>query len=143
MSVALILKDKGSSVFSVRPEHSLIETSVLMAHKNVGVAVVCDSKNNVLGMVSEGDIVKGLAAYGKSAHDMPVRNFMTSPPVTCHMNDSAKDVMRLMNDRRVRHLPVMDDDDLVGIVSLGDVVNYRLRESQAEVGVLRDFAVIR
>jgi CBS domain-containing protein len=143
MSVEMILKKKGGNVFSVRPEHSLMDTCTLMAHKNVGVAVVCDAKGKVMGLVSEGDVVKGIAAYGKSAHEMPVRNFMASPPITCRLGDSAKDVLRTMNDRRIRHLPVMDDGTLVGIVSIGDVVNYRLLQSQEEVGVLRDFAVIR
>jgi CBS domain-containing protein len=143
MSVEMILKNKGANVFSVRPEHCLIDTCKLMANERVGVAVVCDQKGKVIGLISEGDVVHALAAYGKAAHEMPVRNFMSSPPITCRLGDSAKDVLRVMNDRRVRHLPVMDDGQLAGIVSIGDVVNFRLIQSQEEMGVLRDFAVIR
>lgn len=143
MSVAVILKTKGANVFSVRPEHSIIDTSKLMANERVGVAVVCDPKGKVVGLIAEGDVVRAIAIYGKAAHDMPVRNFMSSPPITCRLGDSAKDVLRVMNDRRVRHLPVMDGDILAGIVSIGDVVNFRLIQSQEEMGVLRDFAVIR
>jgi CBS domain-containing protein len=143
MSVAAILKNKGSIVYSVRPEHSLADTATLLATRNVGVAVVCDAKGTVVGLVSEGDIVKGIATYGKGAHEMPVRNFMSTPAVTCGLRDSAKHILQLMTDRRVRHLPVIEGGDLVGIVSLGDAVNLRLQQSQEEMGVLRDFAASR
>ena len=143
MSIAAILKNKGSNVFSVRPEHSLADVAALLSNKNVGVLVVCDAKGKVQGLVSERDIVKSLATYGKGAHDMPVRNFMSSPPVVCSVDDTAKQVLQVMNDRRIRHLPVIADGELVGIVSIGDAVNFRLREAQEEVGVLRDIATSR
>ena len=143
MSVAAILKNKGSNVFSVRPEHSMADVAALLTNKNVGVLVVCDAKGKVVGLVSERDVVKALAAYGKGAHDMPVRNFMSSPPVVCAVGDTAKQVLQVMTDRRIRHLPVIEADELVGIVSIGDAVNFRLREAQEEVGVLRDIAKAR
>ncbi len=143
MSVELILKKKGSNVYTVRPEHSLAETATLLAVKKVGVAVVCDSKGHVVGVVSERDIVKALADYGRGALDMPARNIMSSPPVTCTLSDSVKEILEVMTHRRMRHLPVIEDGDLVGIVSIGDAVGFRLQQTQEEVGVLRDFAVIR
>lgn len=143
MSVEAILKGKGGSVYSVRPEHSVAEAAALMSHKRVGVAVVCDAKGRLQGMVSERDIVHGITQYGKGLLDMPVRNIMSAPVVTCGPADSVKSVMETMTERRIRHLPVVDGDEVLGIVSIGDVVNYRLHETELERRVLRDFAVTR
>lgn len=143
MSVDLILKTKGSNVFAVRPEHSVADAAALMSAKRVGVAVVCDAKGRLQGVVSERDIVGGITQYGKGVVDMPVRNIMSSPVVTCTPQDSVKAIMEVMTKRRIRHLPVIDGDDVVGIVSIGDAVNYRLNEAEMEKAVLRDFAVIR
>ncbi len=143
MSVDAILQAKGNNVFTVRPEHTISELAVLLTTKKVGVAVVCDAKGRVLGVVSERDIVIALSQYGKGVVDMPVRNIMSSPVVSCKPSDQMKDVLEIMNSRRIRHLPVIDRDELVGLVSMGNAVNDRLRQTQLEVGVLRDFAVTR
>ena len=143
MSVEAILKTKGSNVFTVRPEHSVADAAALLTTKKVGVAVVCDAKGKLVGVLSERDIVKGLSQYGKAALEMPVRNVMSSPVVTCSPSDSVKSVMEVMTERRIRHLPVLEKDDLLGIVSIGDAVNFRLHEAQLEMSVLRDFAATR
>lgn len=143
MSVETILKNKGRNVFTVRPEHTVAETSALMTAKRVGVAVVCDTKGRIVGVVSERDIVHGVHQFGKGVVEMPVRNIMSAPVVTCQPADSVKKVMEVMTERRIRHLPVVDGEDLVGIVSIGDAVNFRLGEQQLEMGVLRDFAATR
>jgi len=140
MSVEAILKNKGRNVFTVRPEHSVAEAAALMSTKKVGVAMVCDSKARVIGVISERDVVNGITQYGKGVVDMPVRNIMTSPVVSCQPADTVKKVMEVMTERRIRHLPVIENDELIGIVSIGDAVNFRLREAQLEVGVLRDLA---
>ena len=140
MSVAAILKNKGHSVYTVRPEHTVSETAALLTSKRVGVAVVCDGQGRIAGVVSERDIVAGVTRYGKAILDMPVRNIMSFPVITCQPGDSIKDIMQEMNERRIRHLPVVEKGELVGIVSIGDAVAYRLRETQLEVGVLRDLA---
>lgn len=143
MSVESILKTKGSVVFTIRPEHSVADAAALLTNKKVGVAVVCDAKGKLQGVLSERDIVKGLSQYGKAALEMPVRNVMSSPVVTCAPGDSVKSVMSVMTERRIRHLPVVEKDELLGIVSIGDAVNFRLTEAQLEMGVLRDVAVTR
>ncbi|CAA7612996.1 CBS domain-containing protein [Magnetospirillum sp. SS-4] len=143
MSVEAILKTKGSNVFTVRPEHAVADAAALLTNKKVGVAVVCDAKGKLVGVLSERDIVKGLSQYGKSALEMPVRNIMSSPVVTCSPSDSIKAVMEVMTERRIRHLPVVEKDELLGIVSIGDAVNFRLHEAQMEMNVLRDFAATR
>ncbi|MGE5478218.1 MAG: CBS domain-containing protein [Bacteroidales bacterium] len=143
MTVEAILKTKGSNVFSIRPEHSVSDAAALMSSKRVGVALVCDGKGRLQGVVSERDIVGGITQYGKGLLDMPVRNIMSSPVVTCSPRDAVKSIMEIMTKRRIRHLPVVDGDDVLGIVSIGDAVNYRLNESELERAVLRDFAVAR
>lgn len=143
MSVEAILKTKGSNVFTIRPEHSVADAAALMSAKKVGVAVVCDAKGAVVGVVSERDIVSGITQFGKGVVDMPVRNIMTSPVLTCGPGDSVKRIMEIMTERRIRHLPVVDGGDLLGMVSIGDAVNFRLREAQMETAVLRDIAVTR
>jgi len=143
MSVAAILDIKGHNIFTIRPDHSVADAAALLSGKKVGVAVVCDATGGLLGVLSERDIVHGISQYGKAAIDMPVRNIMSSPVVTCSPTDSAKGILVVMTERRIRHLPVVADGQLLGIVSIGDAVSYRLRETQLEVGVLRDFAVTR
>jgi len=143
MSVAAILDIKGHNIFTIRPDHSVADAAALLTEKKVGVAVVCDNTGGLLGVLSERDIVRGISQFGKGAVDMPVRNIMSSPVVTCSPNDSVKGVLLVMTERRIRHLPVVADGQLLGIVSIGDAVNHRLRETQLEVGVLRDFAVTR
>ncbi|CAA7612765.1 CBS domain-containing protein [Magnetospirillum sp. UT-4] len=143
MSVEAILKSKGRNVFTIRPEHTVSEAAALMSAKRVGVTVVCDAKSRIMGVVSERDVVKGLAQYGKGVLEMPVRNIMTSPVVTCAPGDSVKKVMEVMTERRIRHLPVVEGDELLGMVSIGDAVNFRLHEAQMETAVLRDFAATR
>lgn len=143
MSVEAILKAKGSNVFTVRPEHAVADAAALMSTKKVGVAVVCDAKGGIVGVVSERDIVSGITQFGKGVIDMPVRNIMTSPVLSCAPSDSVKHVMEIMTERRIRHLPVVEGGELRGMVSIGDAVNFRLREAQMETAVLRDIAVTR
>mgnify|MGYP001020457510 CR=1 FL=1 len=143
MSVEKILETKGRAVFTIRPDHSVSEACQLMSAKRVGVAVVTDNKGAIAGILSERDIVGGITQFGKGVVDMPVRNLMTSLVATCAPSDSVKKVMEVMNDRRIRHLPVVEAGELIGIVSIGDAVNFRLKEAQLEMGVLRDFAVTR
>lgn len=143
MSVESILKTKGSNVFALRPEHTVSETAKLVSNKKIGAVVVCDAEGRILGMVSERDIVAAVAVYGKGALDMPIRNIMASPVVTCSPSESVKKVLEVMTERRIRHLPVVEGSRLIGIVSIGDAVSYRLRERQVEVDVLRDIAVAR
>ncbi len=143
MTVEAILKNKGRNVFTVRPEHSVAEAAALMSAKKVGVAVVCDAKGRIQGVVSERDVVNGITQYGKGIVDMPVRNIMSAPVVTCQPGDAVKKILEVMTERRIRHLPVVENDELVGLVSIGDAVNYRLKQAQLEMGVLRDFAATR
>ena len=95
----------------------------------------------MIGVVSERDIIRGIALNGASALDMEVRDLMTSEVVTCKPTDTISEVMRVMTTRRFRHLPVMEDGALKGMISIGDVVKYRLEETEMEARVLRDYVI--
>ncbi|VBB68787.1 Inosine-5'-monophosphate dehydrogenase [invertebrate metagenome] len=143
MSVERILAKKGRNVITILPEHMASDAARLLTEHKIGVMVACDPKGKLEGVLSERDLVKGMAKYGAAALTMPVRNLMTTAVITCKPTDDVKDLMETMTKRRIRHLPVIDSGRLVGIVSIGDVVNFRLQEAQMEMGVLRDYAMTR
>lgn len=141
MTVEKILKHKGAEVFAVRPEHTVAEAAQLLTNRRIGVALVCDG-GACVGVLSERDIVLGLAKHKGAALTMPVRALMSSPVVTCDPRDRVKDVMSVMTERRIRHLPVVAENSLVGMVSIGDVIKHRLAEKQLEAAVMRDYAAV-
>ncbi|MEO5374960.1 MAG: CBS domain-containing protein [Alphaproteobacteria bacterium] len=143
MSVEKVLAEKGRNVITILPELSVADAAQLLTEHRIGMMVVCDPKGRIEGMLSERDLVKGMAKYGASVLKMAVRNLMTSKVITCKVEDAAKDLMEIMSTRRIRHLPVVEDGRLVGIVSMGDLVHYRHQQTQMEMGILRDYALSR
>jgi CBS domain-containing protein len=141
MSVETILKKKGNSVFTIRPEHSVTDAANLMTTKKIGALPVCDAKGHLIGLLSERDILRGMAQYLKGVHDMPVRNLMSSPVFTCQPKDSVKKLQELMTSKNIRHLPVVEGGELVGVISIRDLIDQRRRDVELEVGVLRDVAL--
>lgn len=140
MNVQSILKSKNGPVHSVRPEQTLADAADLLADHRIGVVLVTDG-DDVVGVLSERDIVAAVSKRRASALTLPVRSVMSSPVLTCRPQDSIKEVMQVMNTRRIRHLPVVDDDTVVGMISIRDVIKHRLDEKQMEVAVLRDVAM--
>lgn len=136
MNVATILKAKGSDVVSVNPAVTLSDVAMLLTEKRIGAVLVMES-HKVLGIISERDIVKSMVRIGGEALHAPVRDVMTARVVTCGLNDSVDDVMDAMTEGRFRHLPVMEDGALVGIISIGDVVKHRIAETVMETEALR------
>ncbi len=116
-----ILSAKGGTVWSVAPETPVVEALRLMAEKNVGAVVVCRGARPV-GIVSERDYARKIVLKGKTSRETPVGEVMTSHVVFVHLEQTTDDCMALMTAKHVRHLPVLDGGDLVGIVSIGDVV---------------------
>jgi CBS domain-containing protein len=141
MYVADILNAKGTEVISTGPTETVAATANLLNDRRIGAVIVRDAKDNVIGVVSERDIIRGIALNGASALDMEVRDLMTSEVVTCKPTDTISEVMRVMTTRRFRHLPVMEDGALKGMISIGDVVKYRLEETEMEARVLRDYVI--
>jgi len=135
MIVSQILRDKGSAVLTVAPEASAIEAARIMRERRVGALVVRRGHGNLEGIISERDIVTALAEHGPEATERPVRMLMTPAErlITCSPTDTVDRITAVMTDRRIRHLPVLEGGRLAGIISIGDVVKARLRETLAEV----------
>jgi CBS domain-containing protein len=140
MNVATILKAKGYNVVTASPGMTLAEAARLLSEKRIGALVIMQGRQ-ILGILSERDIVKTVAYAGAEALERPVRDVMTSRVVTCSLNDSVAELMDEMTDRRFRHLPVVEDGELVGIVSIGDVVKHRIAETIMESEALRFYIV--
>jgi CBS domain-containing protein len=139
MNVESILKAKGRSVTTIAPEASVGDAIDLLRKKGIGAVVVSNDGNTVAGILSERDIVHALAERGPVFLDLPVSALMTRHVFTCRPADSIADLMAEMTERRIRHLPVVENGRLVGIVSIGDVVKNRLDEVESEASSLRQF----
>ena len=135
MIVSQILRSKGSAVLAIAPDASAVEAARVMNERRVGALVVRRGHGKLEGIISERDIVTALAEHGTEAIERPVRALMTPADrlITCNPADTVDRVMAVMTDRRVRHLPVIDGTRLAGIISIGDVVKARIRETLAEV----------
>jgi CBS domain-containing protein len=143
MHVADILTSKGSAVVTVSSGLRIDHLAQRLKLEGIGAAVVSEDGVTIEGIISERDLVRGLAEHGAELTSMTVGELMTKAVVTCSPDDSISHVSRLMTKRRIRHVPVVDKHDLVGIVSIGDVVRHRLEELELETNVLRDYAVSR
>ncbi len=141
MYVADILNAKGTEVIATGPAETVAATANLLNDRRIGAVIVRDAKDNVIGVVSERDIIRGIAVNGARALDMEVHELMTREVVSCKPTDTIAEVMRVMTTRRFRHLPVMEDGTLKGMISIGDVVKHRLDESELETRVLRDYVI--
>jgi CBS domain-containing protein len=137
MNVENILMQKGTDVATIRPEASIKRAADWLRAKNVGALVVA-SDDAALGIISERDIVRASSQYGEPVASMPVKEIMTHGVITVAPGDDLNRVMRLMTRHRVRHLPVLRNGKLAGIISIGDVVKRRLDDLELETNVLRD-----
>lgn len=140
MKVAEILKGKVPGVMSVRPDETIATFAHRMRLARVGAMVVTGPGGELAGIISERDVVYAIAEHGARALEMTVGEVMTQRVHTTTPEENVARVARIMTDYRVRHLPVIDGRELVGIVSLGDVVKHRLEEMSLEANVLRDMA---
>jgi CBS domain-containing protein len=143
MNVASILKAKGSNIVTVRPGASIASAIQELTAKGIGALVVSEDDHSVLGLISERDIVQALARFGVLRFDLRVSDVMMRQVVTCRPDDSVTKVMELMTRHRVRHLPVVADRQLRGIVSIGDVVKHRLDALETEASILREAFIAR
>jgi len=141
MRVADILRIKGSTVKTVTPDETALELSEKLNAAQIGAMIVSDDGTSIDDIISERDLAYGLAAHGRELPRIAVSKLMTKVVFVCSPEDSITDVMKLMTQRRIRHLPVKDDAQLVGIISIGDVLKHRLGEVQLEANVLRDYAM--
>ncbi len=139
MQVAKILQNKGSDVYTIAP-HATIETAVAaLKNHGIGALVVSSDGKSIDGIVSERDFVHGLADHGPDLLQAPVSSLMVTDVLTCGLSDTGRDLLGLMTDRRIRHVPVVEDGVLCGMISIGDAVKSRLDEILHEAEALREY----
>jgi len=139
MNVAAVLKAKGRAVAVASPDTTLIDIARKLAAKKIGALVIVDDANNVVGIISERDIVKAIAASGESVLRAPVSSVMTKAVVTCDESVTLDELMSMMTKGRFRHTPVIEGGELVGVVSIGDVVKHHLAEVEMQVSAMQGY----
>jgi CBS domain-containing protein len=139
LTVQAILATKGSTVFTVEPTASVAYVAKFLSDHGIGALVVTGADGRTVGIISERDIVWALSARGAAVLESPVSEIMTRKVVTCARHDKIVDVMQRMTDGKFRHLPVMEEGKLVGIVSIGDVVKSRIEQVEKESHELREY----
>lgn len=140
-TVSKLLHGKGGSVFSVKPEDTLLSATKLLREKGIGALVVTGPDGDLQGILSERDIVRKLAETEDVSLQQTVDQNMTRKVETCAPDDTLVSVLRKMTKGRFRHMPVVDDEKLCGVITIGDVVNYRLTELEHEALQLKQMIV--
>jgi CBS domain-containing protein len=137
MTVARIMKSKANHVISVKPDDTVAMLSRLLREKRIGAAIVSTDGAKVDGVISERDIAYGISNHGTEFRDLPVSALMTKVVITCSPADPIAKICSTMLSRNVRHLPVVQDERLVGMVSIRDVLRVHVEELQQETALLR------
>ncbi len=141
MQVSSILKAKGAHVVTVRPNETIQHAAAKLRLEGVGALIVSHDGVALDGIITERDITNGFADHGADLASKHVKDLMESGVLTCRPENGIADVARLMTHRRLRHLPVTDGSRLVGILSVGDILKYRLDEVELEARVMQDVAI--
>ena len=139
MKLAELIKGKHSEVVKIRTNSKIAEAANAMTQNRIGALLVEDESGTIAGILSERDIVRGMGPHGADLHDVEVSELMTRDLIRCSSQDTVNEAMAMMTDRRIRHLPVFDDDELVGFISIGDLVKCRIMEVQGEAEALRQY----
>ncbi len=139
MYVRDILAVKGRKVVTIEPATTLAAAADILAQNRIGALVVTGAGGRIVGILSERDIVQALAAHGAKALDAPASEFMTRKVATCAAADTISSIMERMTEGKFRHVPVVEQGQLAGIISIGDVVKHRLMEMEQEQAALRDY----
>ena len=132
MIISQILRHKDGNIFKISTHQSIAEASELLTGEGIGALLVEDNSASIIGILSERDIVRGMPPHCADLHDVRVSELMTSNIVSCSPEDTVLEAMAMMTDRRIRHLPVYEDGNLIGLISLGDLVKSRIAEVQEE-----------
>lgn len=143
MRVSQVLKGKGGGLIKAAPEERVWAVLRRFQTHGIGTLVVTDKEGRLLGTLGERDVIHGLASKGKNLLDFTIGDVMVTDVPTCTPDDAVGTVEQLMTDRRTRHIPVVDGDTVIGVISIGDVVKARLDDDELERRVLRDMARVR
>lgn len=133
-----MLKTKGFEVWSVTPDASVFDALKLMAEENIGAVLVMES-DNLIGILSERDYARKVILHGKSSAETPAREIMTERVMCVGPEDSAEQVMALITEKKIRHLPVLEDGELIGLISIGDVVKATIAQKEFIIEQLEEY----
>ncbi len=139
MHVERILTSKGSDVITVNIDETIGKAAEILFDNRIGAVLVRNVDGSVEGVLSERDIVRGMSQIGAHCTEALVSDLMTRNVVYCLPEDNIDTIMSVMTEHRIRHLPVMRDDQLLGIISIGDVVKYRIEEIESEAAAMRQY----
>jgi CBS domain-containing protein len=139
MKLSELLQSKNHEVFKIKAQDCIADAATALTENKIGALLVEDDAGKIVGILSERDIVGGMGPHGADLHDVAVSELMTRGLIHCSPSDSVNQAMAMMTDRHIRHLPVFDGDDLVGFISIGDLVKCRMVEVQAEAEALRQY----
>jgi CBS domain-containing protein len=139
MNVAAIVKDKGDRLVVIEPTATIADLCQKLSKERIGALPVVDASGRLLGMISERDIVRSIAREGHAVLQQSVERLMTRNVVVCTPDESVESVMEKMTDRRCRHLPVIERDRMIALVSIGDVVKHRIAVCEMERDELRRY----
>jgi CBS domain-containing protein len=137
--VSAVLESKGRNVVTVAPRDTVASLVKVLSVNRIGAAPVVNADGRLAGIISERDVIRGMAQHGDSVTALPVERLMTTEVRTCSPEDAIVELMEVMTLQRIRHLPVVRNGALEGIVSIGDVVKQRLAEAQSELNELRSY----
>jgi CBS domain-containing protein len=139
MNVKHILSQKGVDVLTLEPNATLADAMDILAKRRIGALVITGADRRIVGIISERDIVRAIAEHGTGTLQSPVSEMMTRKVVTCGQNETIAEIMSRMTAGKFRHVPVVEQGRLIGIVSIGDIVKARLEELEQEHDALRDY----
>jgi CBS domain-containing protein len=139
MQVSVLLQSKGADVVTVRPTSTIAEVAIVLAEHRIGAVVVTDDDRTIAGVLSERDIVRALARPDDATLAVSAGSLMTADVVTCEPDTTLDELMATMTDRRIRHVPVVVDGQLAGLVSIGDVVKHHIATLEHETQAMHDY----
>jgi CBS domain-containing protein len=139
MNVKTILAAKGGDIYSIEPTADLAAAAKLLSTHRIGAAIICGAGGRLAGILSERDIVRAISEQGAQALTLPVGQAMTRNVTTCGEEDSIADIMEQMTSGKFRHVPVVKDGKLLGVISIGDVVKQRVEEIERDADAMRDY----
>lgn len=139
MTVSIILARKGREVVTIDLTATLGDAVRLLAEKRIGAALILGADHRIAGIISERDVVRALAKEGAAALDLPVSRTMTRKVETCNEGEAVSSIMERMTEGKFRHMPIVDQGRLVGMISIGDVVKHRVHEMEHESRAMRDY----
>ncbi len=139
MTVNHILKEKGTEIVSAQPDMPLLDVAAMLAERRIGAVLIVEVNGKVAGIISERDVVRAVAERSGDLTGARVADFMTRDLITCTPDDTLDQLMSLMTEGRVRHLPVMDNGKLCGLISIGDVVKHRIAEVEFEAEEMKRY----